>query len=452
MRTFFAQGSVKVTFMYLAHGFKVFLCVSIVSASWISKSIAASNEQAAMEAAVQYWQSIKDLNDLFEAHWKNGSKLIAEQEATKRRMEETRQKFEQLMGEKAIIAMRSLESQLVIADTQTQIDKALEEQAKKVPDQLVGDVRLSPYDRLALQTGATFQDEEFKTKVGALARQQNMERIFNDLNLHQGKSLDVAESLIVQRHMSQVKDLQRGIEEQFEWQKKLHGFFDRYWDLADITQIRSDLELRKGLEQTNDIISNNPGQLFLKAVLLNRLQRYDEAIKVIDASIEIPRLRLLLVCLKAEILMRTDKPQEAITLLRQIPKNALADSRIRMQRATAYAAGKMYKQAIDDWEVIGKSGEHGIDAKRTLACLYVTFDNNRSKVQAIKNGELAVKLNSEDWSCSIAMAMAYAKGEKKEKAIEFANRAIEQSLGSNREFCEIVATKIENEESVYWRF
>jgi tetratricopeptide (TPR) repeat protein len=125
-----------------------------------------------------------------------------------------------------------------------------------------------------------------------------------------------------------------------------------------------------------------------------------------------------------------------------------------MHRAVVFAACEEFKLAEAEWEALLKLGGHEISARRAIALLNASYPvpSDRNKERASEYAKLAVALDSEDWACEMALALAFAANGQPEKGIEYAKQAAELAVGDNQVICDEIVDKIRRGDPVAWSF
>ncbi len=398
------------------------------------------------DRCLKYAKSIEELDRRYSEHLDVGHKLISERQETLNRLVETNHAVAKIVDAKVHLTFELAQSQWVALSIQAERNGLL------ASSQPTGTEQSGNAQRNA--SAKPLGGPQFNRAMSTLAKQNTEIQVYYDMVRHQLKTFSEAGKLAVQRHMSQMGELERIATEMSVWDNKNNAFFNQYWELADVDMVKSDLELQAAIEQLKTSSHENPGAVFLKAVTLTRLEQYDEALPHLARLADVRVLHGLLLALRAEILTRTDKKREAEAALRQTLPLGLKDPRVRMHRAVALAASGQFKLAELEWEAIIKLGGHEIAARRGIAWINgsAPTPTNRIKSKAIENANLATQLGGDDWSCEIAFAIAAAANGQLEKAIESARKASKLTIGTNQAFCERLIEQLNEGNKVSWRF
>jgi len=316
-------------------------------------------------------------------------------------------------------------------------------------------VRHSPLVQLEAQAAARKQNG--LGRPGVLAEYGNevtRSKVQYDFILHQMKTFNAAGKLAVERHVSILRELEKIVNEMLLWESKTLELLDMYWRLADVAGVKSDFELRAGLRQMNNSSNLNAGALLLKSITLVRLEAYEEAMPILNQLAYVPALQVLVTIIRAEVLARTDKQREALAELRKTARFGLSNPRVRMHRAMAFAACDELKFAEAEWEALLKIGEHEVAARRAIAFINSasTSPTERTKLKALENARLAVKLDDADWASKLALALASSANGETDKASKLATEAAELATGSNQTFCDEIAEQLLAGKIASWKF
>jgi tetratricopeptide (TPR) repeat protein len=410
-----------------------------------------------LERGLAYLTAVEELDTKYDGLRAAGNKLIAERQDTLNRLVQTNNTVSQILQTQAYNSLLLVQTQIVAASMQAELNSFLSEPTQKRVVDTGVDNRITPQAQLESQVkaqGNALVQRNFQNVVSAQGNQLANIKVDYDMILHQMKTLNEAGRLAVERHVSIVRELEKIVNEMLVWESKTMELFNQYWSLADVAGVKSDFELRAALRKLNHSSSENIGALFLKAITLARLEQYEEAVPLLNRLYNVPAIRVVVIAARADVLARTDKKREALSELRKTVPIGLNDPRVRMHRAVAFAACDEFKFAEAEWEALLKLGGHEVAARRAIALLNVSYSvpSDRNKARALEYAKLAVQLDSEDWVCELALALALAANGEPEKGIKSATRAAELAVGENQAICDEIIEKIRLGQHPGWSF
>ena len=400
-----------------------------------------------------YAKAISELDQKYSEHMKTGRKLIGERMDVFDRLSDSKKEIAKLVDASVYSSIELAQAELAAMSIQSEANSIISAQSAQGPAARNIDVRLDPAAQLRLMYPAVYGTNDQKA-IASLAQQNTDIQVYYDMVRHHMKTLNEASKLVAERHMSQLRELQAIVKDMSAWEKSNLDFFERYWELADVANVKSDLELQSALTQLATSDDQNPGAIFAKAVTFARLEQFDESLKQIERLKDVQVLQTVLLALKAEILTRTDKKRDAANLLRQTVRQGLNDPRMRMHRAMALAADGQLRKAELELEAVVKLGGHSIASHRGIAFINGSNPKPTSKIKskAMENAVLVNQLAGDDWACKIALALAFATNGDWDNAIRCAEEANELAIGTNHEFCQNVLEQLIAKQQPSWRF
>lgn len=405
------------------------------------------------ELCRKYAKAILEVDQNYSEHMKTGRKLISERTDVLDRLSDSKREVAKLVDSSVYSSIELAQTEFAAMSIQSEANSIVSAQSTRGPAAGNIDVRLDPATQLRLMYPTAYGTNEQRT-IASLAKQNTDIQVYYDMVRHHMKTLNEASKLVAERHLSQMRELEAIFKDMSVWEKSYLDFFDRYWELADVAKVKSDLELKSAITQLANSDDYNPGAIFIKAVTFARLEQFDEALKQIDRLKDVQVLQSVTLALKAEILTRTDKKREAANLLRQTARQGLNDPRVRMHRAMALAADGQLRKAELELEVVVKLGGHSVASHRGIAFINGSSPKptNKIKSKAMENAVLANQLAGDDWACRIALALASATNGEWDNAARFAEEAAELSIGTNHEFCQKVLEQVSEKHQPTWRF
>ena len=422
--------------------------------NFLAASAYSQTASTAFQRSLTYFSSIQELDTKFDGLRTAGMKLITERQDAFNRLIETRQVVAQIADAKAARSFELVATQMMALSKQAELNWMVNAQTQKSPIESGVDVRHTPATQLRAQIAAREQADPLANKA-ILERGNNLAQtmVQCDMIAHQMKTLNAAGKLAVDRHVSILKELEKIVNEMLLWDAKTVELFDKYWSLADVSGVKSDEELRAGLQQLNRSSDANAGALLLKSITLIRMEQYDDATAILSELANIPALHVLVMTINAEVLARTGKQKEALAILRKTARMGLNDPRIRMHCAMAFAAFGELKAAEDEWEAVLKIGGHEVASRRAIAFINAasTTPTERTKATSLENAQLAVKLDEAEWASKIAFALATAANGEFEQASKLATEAAELATGSNQALCDEIAEQLLAGKNVSWK-
>lgn len=399
-----------------------------------------------------YVTATEELDTKFYHHRAAGQELVAERQETIARLLQTRQAIKHLLELQALHSLVQLETQMLADAMTAELNGMIA--VKQQAEPRIVDVRYDPsttFSQFFQQSNQRLGDKEIRQQGNQIA----MLQVRLDAVLHDMKVFDEAGRLSVERYVSQIRDLERIINEMVAWDANSLKLFNQYWELADVAGVKSEFERRMALRELEKSADQNAGALFARAINLIRLDRGDEALPMLDRLLNVPAIRWLALAARAEIRMRTGDPRAAQVDLQKTLPAAQNDPRLRMQRAMALAAGGQFKLAETEWEAVLKLGGHEVAARRGLALVNVSHPtpNGRQSSKALEQAALAAQLAPEEWSCQLALALALVASGKSDQAVAMAEKAAQLAVGEKQTYCEEIATQIKDGATcTAWKF
>jgi Flp pilus assembly protein TadD len=400
----------------------------------------------------RYLRSIDELESRYLEHEVHGKQISVERQQLIKRLEDTRKEVDRILSAKQLSQLQQAQAELASISLNMESNQLVSSNTQRPVNSGV-DPRRDPNFQLQSQQKALFTPA-LRTSLNLLAKQSADLRVYHDMLTQQIRTLNEANRLVVERYRSQLQELERITKDVVDWNVQYASFFDLYWELADVANVRSDEEHSGVMQHLENSSDQNPGAVFLKAVTLVRLEKYDDAMTLLDRLFAVQKLQALVSAMRAETFARMGEKKKAASALKFSAAPGMADARVRMHRAMAFGVVGQLKSAENEWEIIAKTGGYALSARRGLALIQgsMRMPIERVKTKAIENAELAVQLGTEEWSCHIALAIAASANGDKERAIEAALHASSLSIGKNLDYCQEVVKTIEKGESVSWRF
>ncbi len=411
----------------------------------------AQSPTSSFELCMAYVAATEELETKFDSHRAAGLELIAERRDTFVRLLQTRQAIEHLVRQQTLKSLQQLESQMLADSMAAELNGMIA--AKQQASTHVLDVRYDPtstFGHFFQQSQERLRAQDIRTLGNHAAQLQvNMDAVAHDM-----KTFDEAGRISVERYMSQVRDLERIVQELVAWDENSRKLFHQYWQLADVAGVKSEFECRMALRELEKAAEQNAGALFARAVTLIRLERGDEALPMLDRLLNVPAVHWLALAARGEILMRSGQERAATVELRKTLPVGQHDPRVRMQRAMALAAGGQLALAETEWEAVLKLGGHEVAARRGLALINSSQPTRSGKQlsRALEQAELASQLAPDEWSCQLALALALEASGESDKAFAAAEKAAKLAVGENQSYCEEIVQQIKKGAVPVWEF
>ncbi len=412
---------------------------------------------SSFETCIAQVSAIEELNIKFSEHCALGGSIVHDRQETLASLSQTRQRVGQFAEIQRLNSLALLQSQLTSLSIQAELNALVavkNGQSPRVVDTNIYDPRYDPktsFGFLAAQSNQLMRSQEMKS-LGSVSAAVQVEA---DAILHEMKTTDAAGRLAVQRYVSLMHELEKTVKEMTGWEQKAVALFNRYWEIADVAGIQSNLELRTSLRELEKASDQNAGAMFARAIALMRLERYEEALLLFNQLVEVPAIHAIAYGARAEAYYRLGKKREAAASLQKTLPIGLTDARVRIQRAQAFAATGELRHAETEWEAVLKLGGHEIAARRAIALINASLpgSNDRNTQKAVENAFLAAELAGDDWSCVLAVALASAARGDMEKAVESATKAANLAVGENQALCDHIAEQIQaGAPQVCWKF
>lgn len=409
----------------------------------------AADPVSGFEVCMAHVNTIQELSRKFENHRVAGAGLRKDQREALGSLAETRGTIQSLLNEQMNESLNLLQNQMNLAMTQSQME---EEWKKKEEFDLKYDVDVR--HTIGFQFRYLSNQVPISKNAVGLSEQVADLGFHIDASIHKLKTLDVAGNLAVQRQISLMQEIKRRFLEMQGWDRKSVQLFDRYWEVADILAMQSDLETKVGARALKKSASDNPGAGFLRAVILIRQKEYSEALPIIDALARLPAIRARVLTLKAEWFARQGMEKEARQLLQNVLAIGKNDVRVRLHRGQVFAILGELDRAEQEWRLVLKYGDYDIAAHRAIALINAsrTKLSSAQKLKSLEEAEVAAQLAADDWSCVATLAIAAAVNDNQKLAVENAKKASNLTVGSKRLLCEEMLAKFEADQPFAWEF
>lgn len=418
------------------------LAMACGTCGWHVERVGAQSPVSSFSQCMAYVDAARDLGAKFDAHRTSGEELLAERAAVAQRLQTSWVTVAQLHQQQMVRVIHAAELELMGAALAIELNGLIA--SKQGEPQRVLDPRYSPESTMShffQQYQRSLQGPDVRDAGDQLAAVHvSLEALAHDM-----KSFREAERLTIQRYLSQLQELERVVQEMMRWSQRSLELFDAYWELADVAGVRSPLELRMVLRELERASEADAGALFARAITLTRLERSPEALALLEQVSQFPPARLVVQAARAEILIRDGQTREGRSLLGQTLPAGSDDARVRLHRAQAYAAAGDLRSAANEWKAVLQLGGHEIAARRGLALLYASQSNPspRELETALDQAQLASQLAGDDWSCELALGLAWAAHGDDPQALAAVGRAGKFAAGENQTYCEQVAAQIQ---------
>lgn len=168
-----------------------------------------------------------------------------------------------------------------------------------------------------------------------------------------------------------------------------------------------------------------PEHLGLRGILLYQLERYPEAITVLDAAVsasEAPKPEWTQMLMASYV--ETGERDKATALAEQIAANAPADKQSQLNLAATYIQNDQYAQAIPIYERLRAAGELTQESEyRNLMVMYLNSEGKEAEAIAVINEGLEKQLLKPDHNTYTLLGQAYYFSDQAGPAIEAYRKA-----------------------------
>lgn len=166
--------------------------------------------------------------------------------------------------------------------------------------------------------------------------------------------------------------------------------------------------------------SRRPEDLVFKGQALYQVERYAEAVPVLQQAIELspePKDSWYQVLMAS--LAGADRIDEAIEVATKLAEKNPSDKRVQMNLVSVYMQADKYDQAAAVIERLRAAGQLTEDREyRQLYSIYANMDNQEAKVIEVVNEGLAKGILKEDHQAYLALAQSYYFTDRIAQAIE----------------------------------
>jgi tetratricopeptide (TPR) repeat protein len=375
---------------------------------------------AVFQKCIEYATQVDQLNDVFARQQAAVEKVVGSIRELQPRIEQTELKFKQLVEQRAQIG----------------------------------------FQREMVDARSLSLLYEFNTKTGNsgnLSRKETADTVTQlgvqaDFMLHHMRTLDQAGRIAMQQRVNLLQQVQTLLEEYGQYHGEQLELFDKYWELADVTGERSDLErkaARRALDRADD---KNPGAMFLQAMLAMRSNELDEANLCLNELGKFEEVQYVVLAARGELEARQGKTEEALRSLKNAARSR-NDMRVRIHRAVVLGSLARYREAENEWEFVLENGKHDIKARCAISMLNALAVNpsDKQKSKALENAKAASRLAGQDnWSCSVAVALAHAANDQPDEAKSAAEEALTHAIGSQRTRCVELIDRLSGNAKPLW--
>lgn len=171
--------------------------------------------------------------------------------------------------------------------------------------------------------------------------------------------------------------------------------------------------------------SDKPELQIVRGNVLYRMDRFDEAIAVLDPVVRgsaeaSPEARQLLLAAYSE----GGRADEAAVLAEEIAKQTPGDKRAQINLATVYLQADDYPRAIAVYERLRQAGELTEERDyRNLAALHLNSDGGEAKAIGVLTDGLEKGILPGDYKTYALLAQAYYFSDQPDQAIEYYEKA-----------------------------
>jgi predicted Zn-dependent protease/predicted transcriptional regulator len=185
-------------------------------------------------------------------------------------------------------------------------------------------------------------------------------------------------------------------------------------------QVFLDIDHAISLEENKKNIAK---YYYIKSLTLMHLKKYDDALEAINFALELDLKDINLHYVKNKVLYEYGKIDEALAsveeALKLFPDKA---EKIMIHKAYLYKKHKNYDKSLEIIDKLFEKNPNDIDILNNKLYYHIY---KHEKEEALKAGEMLIKLDPEDGNCYDSYAEALVEFGNYEKAIEIAKKALE---------------------------
>ncbi len=410
------------------------LCFVPAGIVFFAPTLSGQSTLSVFQRCSGYAQSISELNSQFNAHRARAGQLVSRRSDLLLRLEACKQ---DLVGLKVGEVLHQL----------SMLQVEFEKQSVRMEA-----TTTNFEDQPAAPGSALLRNREFLQPLSE--RWKNIEfRI--GLGIKQSNEISASQRVTLQRKIKVVQELYTTIEEMDRLRFKQFELFNKYFELADVTGFRSEIENRAAVRELEKADTGNLGAVFALAIAMRRLNRVDESLALLTRFEATNAHAALAAAARSEIEMSLGNHAAA----RKLQHVALAagrnDVRVRLLCAQSKSAGHDLKSAIPDWEFVAKHGDFETEAHRSLALIYASFPEptKHHAEMAHEHSKLACALAADqNWGCLIARALAHSASGQRGAGLAAAEQAIGVAVGEQVSLCLSISDDIKAGKTVTWKF
>lgn len=204
---------------------------------------------------------------------------------------------------------------------------------------------------------------------------------------------------------------------------------DHYTTMLALSQMQIGQEDYSGAVVTLDRLltetkSDKPEPAVLRGNALYNLERYDEAIQVLEPVVKANPTRADWSQLLMATYSEAGRTAEAAALAEQIASATPGDKRAQLNLASVYLQADDYPNAIAVYERLRQAGELSEEREYSnLAALHLNTDGGEAKAIDVLNEGLEKGVLQGDYRTYSLLGQAYFFTDQTEKAIEFYGKA-----------------------------
>lgn len=404
------------------------LCLSIAcsTGSVSAQSVGGS----AFQQIAAYATAFQSLGSEYSAHLSARSLMLKERDEVRAGLVDTQKDLQAVTAQEVLSQLQGLENEMDL--------EAIMQNAK------------------SMQSATLTQRTQNARAYQSLAT-QTATNLLTQLSLrNQALQLDAAAALTLERQQKLLISAQDLVHRARAWIVEDRKLDSQYIELADVAGTRSQLERRAALRELERADLENAGAGVARAITLMRLERVDDARKLVEDLLQRPSATLpFVLAVSGELSARAGEKIAAKKALNEAIRLAPDVPELRWFRAQSLVVMNEAERALTDWEWLLKTGQQDIAAHRGLAltCCSISPSIPRYQKVALQHAQLANSLaGGSDWSCQIALALATARSGDLIEAATLAESAAQNAMAEQKAYCLAVAEQLQAGNVPGWKF
>lgn len=377
------------------------------------------------ERCVAYGNSFQLLNQEFTKNREHYAELNEQLESIVMRLGQTNQDWQVIQNETMRRNLESIELYVRERDLRATID---------------GIWKSTPPSSARVNRTAPLALEAIATRVSGINLESHIAQ------------LDVAQRATVERRFKLLLQYQENLRLINNCLMEEKRLADAYLRQCDQSATRCHLELRAALRMLESAPTDNYGARMASAITVARLGDVAEARTELDRLAQLP-LPYSAIALAARLEITagagSDASREEVRVM-----NSVQDPTVQYFRARTAAIKGNFEETLKLCERLMQVESYQIDALVLASIVNSHPRNNKSKIaKSLEQSQLADDLTGgRDWVCKVSLAIAHAANKDRDKALVYADKAIELAIGNERERCQAVRDALANGQIVKWDF